>query len=188
MNYKPSDKKDILRIILLSWIVPGFFLFAYYWLPRPSSKNELPPRERSVEAPESKVRDVIYEELKLYKETGRFSTNSNVYLSDYEKKSNNYSIKIKPSRDRLIISVVWFPDSGSYSAFGVIKILKSKPNNDDRTTNFKWQYLETISFVCEGEKNVTLPSDLEIARSINKCPLGYNQTYNKKKVTTQAEE
>jgi hypothetical protein len=181
MNHKPSDKKDFLRIILLSWIVPIFPLLAYYWLPRPSSKNDIPPRERSVEAPESKVRDVIYEELKLYKETGKFSTNSNIYLSDHEKKSNNYSIKIKQSQSRLIISVVWFPDSGSYSAFGVIKILRSKPNNDGRATNFKWQYLETISSVCEGEKNVTLPSDLEITRFTKNCPLGYNQTYNKKK-------
>ncbi|PSB59329.1 hypothetical protein [Chamaesiphon polymorphus] len=180
MNYKPSDKKDFSRIILLSWIVPGFFLLAYHWLPYPRS-NDIPLRERAVESPESKVRRVIHKELKLYKETESFSTNSNVYLSDYEKKSNNYSIRIKPSQDRLIISVVWFPDAGSYSAFGVIKILRSKPNNADRTTNFKWQYLETISFVCEGEKNVTLPSDLEITRVTKKCPLGYNQTYNKKK-------
>lgn len=179
MNYKLPDKKDFLKIILLSWIVPGFFLLVYHLLPYPRS-NDIPLKKRAVETPESKVRGVIHEELKLYKETGRFSTNSNVYLSDREKKSNNYSIKVKPSRGRLTVSVVWFPNSGSYSAFGIIKILKSKPNNEERTTNFKWQYLETISFVCEGEKNVTLPSDLEIARFTEKCPLGYSQTYNKK--------
>jgi hypothetical protein len=182
MDRKPNYKKyslfkDLLQAISLLMFVVGFFSWQMYLLMFNDSKYDNMPK---IESPKSKINNVINRELRLYAETGKFSTDTNHYLSEDERRSGKYSIKIKLERNRLIISIFDSTDSILYSAFGVIKILESKPNSDIHKKGV-WQQLKTLSFVCNYEKPGTpLPNDLDIVNLNDKCPVGYTQIFKKK--------
>lgn len=145
-------------------------------------KDKLSPEELAVEQPKSKIDNTLFKERKLYEKTGRFSINTNDYLTEHEKRFSGYSMKIDTSLNQVIVSVVNSSNNLSKPAFGVVKIIKSTANPDINKNNDKWQYLETLTFVCEGKANTSLPKNSEIIKLSNKCPLGYTQTLKRLKL------
>ncbi len=180
-NKNYSLSKDLLQASSLLIIVVGFFLWQMYLMMFQSSKDDTQERQQSLESAESKVRRAIRQELRFYAKTGDFSTNPNKYLNEYEKNSNKYLLKINAKSNQLVMSVVYFHNSVSYSAFGVIKIISSTPKLKTYQKG-AWQHLETLSFVCNHkEPGTPLQSEIDIASLNDECPNGYTQTFKKQK-------
>lgn len=180
-NKNYSLSKDLLQAASLLIIVAGFFSWQMYLMMFQSSKDDTQVRQESLEAPESKVRRAIREELKFYAKTGNFPADPSNYLTKHEKNSSKYSLKINTKSNQLVVSVTYFYNSVSYSAFGVVKVISSKPKSDIHQKGV-WHHLKTLSFVCNYKKPGTpLPSEIDIDSLNDECSSGYTQTFKKQK-------
>jgi hypothetical protein len=137
------------------------------------------------------IMDALNTEKDLYEYDGRFSSEIDKYWIASDSILKRYSVKINSSGDMFVLFANFSIEKRSEinSGFGVLKIAKSKSilnkylNKINNKVSKKWEYLDTISFICISEKPIEIRSsdfDIDIFNNY-KCPNGYTQTFHEKK-------
>jgi hypothetical protein len=133
------------------------------------------------------IMDALNTEKDLYEYDGRFSNEIDKYWIASDSILKGYSVKINSSGDMFVLFANFSTETGSEisSGFGVVKIAKSKliSNKSNNKVSRKWEYLDTVSFICISKKPIEIRSsnfDIDILNNY-KCPNGYTQTFHDRK-------
>jgi hypothetical protein len=165
---------SLLRIASFFIIVGGFFYWQMHLMAYRDFEYDNTPMGKS-KLVIGVINTTLRESQVLYMDTGKFSEDPRNYsgINMDELKRIKYFLKVKSNPDILIVSALPH-NTSTHPVFGVAKAITSNRKVDFDKSNTLDRIITASYFICYADKPDTpLPSELDIAKLNDKCPVGY---------------